>query len=62
MADFNLFDLGDIELQSGAVLADAKMAYKTYGSLNADMSNVIVYPSWFTGFIRRVRVPLNSRP
>lgn len=51
MADFELFSLGDIELQSGAILVDAKIAYKTYGSLNADKSNAIVYPSWFTGFI-----------
>jgi homoserine O-acetyltransferase len=51
MADFELFSLGDIELQSGKTLFDAKIAYKTYGSLNSDKSNVIVYPSWFTGFI-----------
>jgi homoserine O-acetyltransferase len=51
MADFELFSLGDIELQCGSILVDAKIAYKTYGSLNSDKSNVIVYPSWFTGFI-----------
>jgi homoserine O-acetyltransferase len=51
MADYELFSLGDVQLQCGEVLADAKIAYKTYGSLNADKSNAIVYPSWFTGFI-----------
>jgi homoserine O-acetyltransferase len=40
-----LFDLGDFVLQSGATLRDAKLAYKTHGTLNADKSNVIVYPT-----------------
>lgn len=51
MANFNTFSLGDIQLQRGGTLRDAKLAYKTYGTLNADKSNVIVYPTWFTGFI-----------
>jgi homoserine O-acetyltransferase len=32
-------------LRSGTVLSDAKIAYKTHGSLNADKSNVILYPT-----------------
>ncbi|MEM8806658.1 MAG: alpha/beta fold hydrolase [Cyanobacteria bacterium P01_G01_bin.38] len=49
MADYEIFDLGDVALQSGATLRDAKLAYKTYGKLNADKSNVIVYPTWYSG-------------
>jgi homoserine O-acetyltransferase len=41
----SLFDLGDFVLQSGATLREAKLAYKTHGTLNADKSNVIVYPT-----------------
>ena len=44
-----LFDLGDVTLQHGATLRDAKLAYKTYGELNADKSNAIVYPTWYSG-------------
>ncbi|XP_024524820.1 uncharacterized protein LOC9654965 [Selaginella moellendorffii] len=33
----------------GATLRDAKLAYKTYGSLNAQGDNAIVYPTWFSG-------------
>jgi homoserine O-acetyltransferase len=47
--DYELFELGEVALQSGATLRDAKLAYKTYGELNADKSNAIVYPTWYSG-------------
>ena len=47
--DYETFDLGDVVLQGGATLRDAKLAYKTYGQLNADKSNAIVYPTWYSG-------------
>ncbi|GAA2697549.1 alpha/beta fold hydrolase [Nonomuraea recticatena] len=47
--DYDLFEPGDIQLQNGATLRDAKLAYKTYGELNADKSNAIVYPTWYSG-------------
>jgi homoserine O-acetyltransferase/O-succinyltransferase len=49
MVDYEIFDLGDFTLRSGATLRDAKLAYKTYGTLNANKSNVIVYPTWYSG-------------
>jgi homoserine O-acetyltransferase/O-succinyltransferase len=39
------FDLGDFVLQSGATLREAKLAYKTHGTLNARKDNLIVYPT-----------------
>ena len=45
----NTFDLGDVKLQSGEILLSAKLAYKTYGSLNSDKTNVIVLPTFYTG-------------
>ena len=47
--DYEIFDLGDVTLQHGATLRDAKLAYKTYGELNAEKSNAIVYPTWYSG-------------
>jgi homoserine O-acetyltransferase/O-succinyltransferase len=47
--DYEIFDLGDVTLQQGATLRDARLAYKTYGELNADKSNAIVYPTWYSG-------------
>ena len=48
--DYEVFDLGEFGLQSGNVIHGAKLAYKTFGELNADKSNAVVYPSWYSGF------------
>jgi homoserine O-acetyltransferase/O-succinyltransferase len=47
--DYEIYELGDVTLQHGATLRDCKLAYKTYGELNADKSNAIVYPTWYSG-------------
>lgn len=47
--DYETFDLGDVTLQSGMTLRGARLAYKTYGHLNADRSNAIMYPTWYSG-------------
>ena len=49
MNDYETFDLGDVALQHGATLRDAKLAYKTYGELNSEKSNAVVYPTWYSG-------------
>jgi homoserine O-acetyltransferase/O-succinyltransferase len=49
MVDYEIFELGDVKLQSGATIRNAKLAYKTYGTLNANKDNVIVYPTWYSG-------------
>ena len=49
MKDYQLFDLGDVVLQCKKTLRDVKLAYKTYGTLNAAKDNVIVYPTWYSG-------------
>ncbi|BBN06418.1 homoserine O-acetyltransferase/O-succinyltransferase [Marchantia polymorpha subsp. ruderalis] len=46
---YELFDLGDFPLNEGATLRGAKLAYKTWGSLNEDSSNAILYPTWYSG-------------
>lgn len=48
-ASYDVFSLGDVELQSGETLLDAKLAYKTYGALSADGDNVVVLPTFMTG-------------
>ncbi|HEX6115016.1 MAG TPA: alpha/beta fold hydrolase [Geminicoccaceae bacterium] len=49
MAEYEIFEAGNVVLQSGAMLRDAKLAYKSYGSLSASKNNVIVYPTWYSG-------------
>ncbi len=46
---FNTFSLGGLTLLSGQVLADAKLAYKTYGRLTAAGDNVVLLPTFYTG-------------
>ena len=45
MADHETFELGSLALQRGVTLPKAHLAYKTYGQLAADKSNVILYPT-----------------
>lgn len=49
MLDYGTFELGDFVLQGGATLRGARLAYKTYGTLNEGKSNVVVYPTRFGG-------------
>ncbi len=46
--DHQVFDAGDVPLQSGVVFPSMHLAYKTYGTLNARKDNVIVYPTSFS--------------
>jgi homoserine O-acetyltransferase len=48
VADFETFDLGDVVLQGGATIRDAKLAYKTYGELSPKKDNVIIFPTWYS--------------
>ena len=43
--DYEIYNLGDVKLQRGAMLRDCKLAYKTFGTLSANKDNVIVYPT-----------------
>jgi homoserine O-acetyltransferase len=49
MVDYEIFELGEVRLQMGETLRDAKLAYRTYGSLNEAKGNAIVYPTWYSG-------------
>lgn len=43
------FTPGDLELASGEVLRDARLAFTTLGRLNAARDNVVVFPTYYTG-------------
>jgi len=49
MADYEIFELGQVALQCGLTLPNAKLAYKTYGTLNAARDNVVVMPTFVGG-------------
>ena len=48
MAGHEIYELGDIVLQSGLKLRGARLAYKTYGALNPGKDNVIIFPTFFS--------------
>ncbi len=45
MSAHDLFDLSPLPLQCGLTLPKAHLAYKTYGTLSADKSNAVLYPT-----------------
>lgn len=46
--DYQTYDLGDFQLQSGQTIPGAWIAYKTFGSSSRP---AILYPSWYSGLI-----------
>jgi homoserine acetyltransferase len=44
--DYETYKLGDFKLQSGEVIKDAFIAYKTYGN---PKSPAVIYPTWYSG-------------
>ena len=49
MTGHKTYALGDVRLQSGAVLKNAHLAYATYGTLNAAADNAVLLPTFYTG-------------
>ncbi len=47
--DLRFFAIGDFQLESGAAIRQCRIGYRTYGALNADKSNAVLFPAWFTG-------------
>jgi homoserine O-acetyltransferase len=47
--DLRVADLGHCQLDSGEAISDCKVAYRVLGKLNADASNILVFPSWYGG-------------
>ena len=47
MPDYDVYTLPNFRLQRGLTLPEARLAYKTYGTLNGSRSNAILYPTSF---------------
>jgi homoserine O-acetyltransferase/O-succinyltransferase len=41
--------LGDLRLRSGEVIHEFRVGYRTFGTLHADKSNAILWPTWLGG-------------
>jgi homoserine O-acetyltransferase/O-succinyltransferase len=44
-----LANLGQFKLVSGEVIHDCRIGYRTFGKLNADASNAVLFPTWAGG-------------
>ena len=49
VTDYEIFELGEVELQSGVSVSGATLAYKTYGALNGHKDNVVIFPTFYGG-------------
>lgn len=47
--DQQFSNLGDFKLQSGEILRECHIGYRTAGHMNADKSNILVIPTWAGG-------------
>ncbi len=42
-------DIGDFQLENGQTILDCSVGYRTYGKMNDDKSNIVLFPTYFNG-------------
>src|SRR5579884_2387932 len=42
-------NIGNLKLQNGEVIHNCRIGYRTFGQLNDDKSNAVLFPTWFGG-------------
>ena len=47
--DLRFGSLGDFRLESGEVIRDCRIGYRTYGRLDESQANAVLFPTWFSG-------------
>lgn len=58
---FELYELGEFQLEEGGVIPNLQLGYRTYGELNAEKNNVIVVPTWFSGTSKNYEAYIGSQ-
>jgi homoserine O-acetyltransferase/O-succinyltransferase len=46
---YELYDIGNLELEEGGTIRACNLAYATFGKLNAGKTNAILIPTWYSG-------------
>jgi homoserine O-acetyltransferase len=46
---YELYDIGNLELEEGGTIRACKLAYATFGRLNEAKDNAILIPTWYSG-------------
>jgi len=49
VAEDHVFELGDLEVELGGTIRDARLAYRTHGSLGEARDNAILFPHMYSG-------------
>ena len=52
--------LGEFRLESGEVLRDCRIGYRTFGKLNASKSNAVLFPTWASGTSEQLKSNVGS--
>ena len=47
--ELEVAELGECQLESGEVLQNCRVGYRTVGTMDADGANVVLFPTWFGG-------------
>lgn len=47
--EYSVIDIGSLELENGGVIPQCQLAVATFGSLDAEKSNAILIPTWYSG-------------
>src|ERR1700691_767293 len=46
---YELYNIGNVDLEEGDTIRACKLAYATFGKLNAAKDNAILIPTWYSG-------------
>src|SRR5258708_7525938 len=46
---YEMENIGSLDLEEGGTMRECKLAYATFGALNADRDNAILVPTWYSG-------------
>lgn len=47
--------IGDLKLANGGVIRNCRIGYRTFGRINADKSNIVVFPTWAGGTTEQLK-------
>jgi homoserine O-acetyltransferase len=48
-SELQFVNIGDFKTSGGDIIKDCTIGFRTIGELNAEKSNVVLWPTWFTG-------------
>ncbi len=48
-SNLKIANIGDLKLDNGQTINNCKIGYRTFGTLNGDKSNAMLFPTWFGG-------------